>query len=357
MSSHPDDEVERQSDRPEAGGVRDLGTVVAELKRLVAHPLAPRHVGTFRALSALPAVRTVLPPDAGSTRSARAIVAVIAEAIRNLDGQTLRLRGLSPITLDAADIQHVMSQLLGITELGQTDESSAPVRRALAAKALGLDLAALGGDKGFRQIHEPVLLAIIAAQLVSTEEQIPGWLVENVAYRYTYNKERVLASTNYRYEVISQRDGEDFFINHTASENLGGFELVDWTNCEVLERNQLENRTIELHFRLHEGAAGSRTHFSYQLKPTDPHMAPDKPRLITIGQLGVASVDYLVDFETPPEKVWTLGAIPPPLAGSPQLEVPTAADDPRLLNPPYDHVAKSFRALRIRHFYGIAWKW
>ena len=59
----------------------------------------------------------------------------------------------------------------------------------------------------------------------------------------------------------------------------------------------------------------------------------------------------------PGAKVWTLGAIPPPLAGSPQLEVPTAADDPRLLNPPYDHVAKSFRALRTRHFYGIAWKW
>jgi hypothetical protein len=357
MGSDPDDDVQRQADLPRGEGVPDLDRVAAELKRLVAHPLSPRHVSTFRALPALPAVRAILPPDAGPTRRARAIVAIVAEAIGNLDGQTLRLRGLSPITLDAADIQHVMGQLLGITELGQTDESSAPVRRALAANALGLDLATLGGDKGFRQIHEPVLLAIITAQLVSNEEQIPGWMVENVAYHYHYNKERVFASTNYQYEVISQRDGEDFFINHTAPENLGGFELVGWRNCDVLERNQLENRTIELHFRLHEGAAGLRTHFSYELKPTDPHMVADNPRLITIGQIGVASVDYLIDFETAPEKVWTLGAIPPPLAGWPQLEVPTTPDDPRLLKPPYDQVAKSFRTLRTRHFYGIAWKW
>ena len=340
------------------GGVETPGLdrVASELKRMVAHPLSPRHVGTFESLPNLPRAQAAMPRNAGPTRTVRAVVEIVAEAIGNLDGQTVRLRGLAPLHLDAAALQDVMSGLLGITELGQTDKSSASTRRSQAAKALGFDLVNLGGDKGFREIHEPVLLRILAAQLVR-EDQTPSWLVENVSYHYRYDTNRILASTNYRYEVISQRDGQDFFINHTAAENLGGFELIDWTNCEVLERNPLENRTIELHFRLAEGAPGSRTHFSYQLKPTDPHMAPDKPRLITVGQLEVASVDYVVDFETAPRKVWTLGAIPPPLAGSPQLEVPTLDDDARLLDPPYDHVVRSLRNLRVRHFYGVAWIW
>lgn len=356
MSSYKDGEGQHEPDR-RLGGIETPGLdrVASELKRMVAHPLSPRHVGTFEVLPNLPRAKAALPPDAGATRTVRAVVEIVAEAIGDLDGQTVRLRGLPPLHLDAAALKDVMSGLLGITELGQTDRSPSSTRRSQAAKALGFDLVTLGGDKGFRQIHEPVLLQILAAQLVR-EDRTPSWLVENVSFHYRYDTNRVLASTNYRYEVISQRDGRDFFINHTAAENLGGFELIDWTNCEVLERNQLENRTIELHFRLGLGKPGTRTHFSYQLKPTDPLMAPDKPRLITIGQVGIVSVDYLVDFETPPEKVWTLGAIPPPLAGSSQLEVPNE-DNPRLVVPPYSQIARTFRRLRIGHFYGLAWKW
>jgi len=184
------------------------------------------------------------------------------------------------------------------------------------------------------------------------------WLVDRVRYHYRYNAERVLSSTNYSYDVTSQRDGVDFFINHTAPHNLGTFELVSCKNCEVLEQNQLSSRTLELHFRLREGVAGSKTHFSYQLKPTDPHMSEDTPPLLaTIGQLEVASVRYIVDFEAQPEKVWKFEQVPPPLSGVPELEVPTSDDDPRLLDKPYDSVTRTFRSLEVRYFYGIAWKW
>ena len=160
-------------------------------------------------------------------------------------------------------------------------------------EALGISLENLGGDKGFRTHHEPVLLAILAVRLVSGEE-IPRWLVEKVQYHYRYNEDRVLASTDYRYDVTSQRDGPDFFINYTAPANLGSFELVSWKNCELVEQNQLSGRTVELHFRLSIGAPGSRTHFSYRLRPTDPHISKDVPPLLaTIGQLGVALVRYL----------------------------------------------------------------
>jgi hypothetical protein len=357
MSSGTNEQRHPQPAGSTAGGdITELQVIAAELKRMVARPLSPRHVASYTALPSLPAVQTIAPPGTGPTHMVRAIVEVVGEAIGRLDGQTVRLKRLPPLPLDATTIQNVVGSLVGINVFGQTGEATAPERRALAAKALGYDLATLGGDKGFRELHEPVLLLILSAQLLS-EGRVSSWFVENVRYHYRYNPDRVLDSTNYRYEVISQRDGDEFFINHTAAENLGGFELVGWKNCEVLERNQLENRTIELGFQLRTCTPGSRTHFSYELKPTDPQSAPDTPRLITIGQTEVASVNYVIDFERPPEKVWTLGAIPPPLAGSPQLELPLADDDPRLLTAPYDHVSMSFRSLRIRHFYGIAWIW
>lgn len=334
----------------------DPDDVAAELKRLVARPLSPRHVATYRALPELPAVRAALPDGAGRTSLTRAILGVISEAIGSTDGQTLRFFGLPVIVADAATIQAALRELLGVSHYGPVEPAPASKRRAAAASSLGLDLATLGGERAFRQHHEPVLLGILVGQLTRTPAT-PSWFVDQVTYHYRYDSERVLASTDYRYELTSLRDADDFFINHTAADNLGEFELVSWSNCEVIERNQLANRTIELHFRLEDGAAGTETNFSYQLRPTDPQMSPDTPRLITMGQVGVGAVRYEVDFATSPQLVWRLAAIPPPLAGSPQLETPTTEGDPRLIAKPYDHVETSFARLVVRQFYGIEWRW
>lgn len=187
---------ESSGSRPTGGTMMaNLDAVASELKRLVARPLAPRHVASYKVLPTLPSVQSVLPSESGPTRTARAVVEVIAEAIGHLDGQTVCLRGMEPIHLDATAMQHAMSELLGITEFGETDYSTAPTRRAAAAKALGLDLATLGGDKAFREIHEPVLLRSLAAQLI-THNQMPSWLVENVGYHYRYNADRVYRQFN-----------------------------------------------------------------------------------------------------------------------------------------------------------------
>ena len=344
-----------RADKPSRDS-EEFSPLIGELKRLVSHPLSPRHVGSYEVLPRLPAVLAVLPTDAGPTRTARAIVEVIADAVGEVEGQTVFIKGLGPLHLDTSTIQDVLGRLLGVYAGRQVSQSTAPSRRAEAAVALGFDLPTLGGDRGFRRNCEPVLLDVLAATLVA-EVQVPGWLVERVRYHYSYNSERVLASTDYRYDVISQRDGRDFFINHTAPPNLGKFELTAWQNCDLVEQNQLPGRTVELHFRLAEGAPGSRTHFSYKLRPTNPHMTEELPILATIGQLIVKSVHYVVDFEAPPQVVWTLSAVPPPLAGAQELKTPTSRDDPRRINEPYDRVTKSFGALKVRYFYGIAWEW
>jgi hypothetical protein len=353
--SNPDDLNERGR-QGLIGDPEDLEHLVSELKRLVAHPLAPRHVRSFDVIPNLPVVKAVLPEGCGPTRIVRAIVEIIAEAIGSLEGQTIRLPRLSPLQVDRSSLQAALSGLLGITELGQTDSSSAPVRRSLAAKALGLDLATLGGDKGFRTGCEPSLLRVLADQLVS-EESMPSWLVEEVTYHYRHNADRLLTSTEYHYTVISQKEGRDFFINHESTSSSGTFELLNWSNCDLVKLKPLSNRTIELHFRLAEGTPGRTTHFAYQLKPTERHVDDSIPQLATIGQLVVTSVRYIVDFETPPQKLWSFAAVPPPLEGAAMVQEPTRDDDLRLRSVVEGRVSEPFRSLRIRHYYGIAWRW
>src|SRR5450759_2789332 len=114
--------------------------MIGELKRLVAHPLSPRHVSSFTVLPTLPSVQGVLPEGAGPTRTVRAIVEILARAIQDLEGRTVRIQGLSPLHLDATTVREVVSDLRGITKQGQTDFSNAVTRRGKAAEAMGFGL-------------------------------------------------------------------------------------------------------------------------------------------------------------------------------------------------------------------------
>lgn len=85
-------------------------------------------------------------------------------------------------------------------------------------------------------------------------------------------------------------------------------------------------------------------------------MGPQTPST-SEAPLIVRSVQYVVDFETPPRLVWTLSAVPPPLAGAQELIPPTDPNDPRRIQKPYDKVIQAFGTLKVRYFYGIAWEW
>ncbi len=333
----------------------DVEAVLDDLTRLVSFALSPRRLSRFPALTQLPAVRAHLAANSSKAALARAVVSAVSLAMEDLGAQVLRGPGLAPVSVTGGQLSTAIGRLLAIEAGASTAGTPATERRREAAVALELDLAALGGDRRFREHWDRILLMPLASSLALNDSVPPKWVVERVRYLYEYGEDAILKTTICTYDVISKRPGTDFKVNHTAPPNYEQFELVGYENCQLVSQTQLHDRTLELHLRLRRGGVDQRTSFQYRLAPKTKART-DEPVLATIGQLDVQTVEYHLLFAVEPRILWRFDDVPPPLEGAAETNVPRA-DDPRVVPPPCLEVFASFRHLKVRFYHGVAWRW